>query len=83
MFNQRSPPWHDPEGGTNPDRKITSVEEHQQATDSAPVIRVEADNPSGERGTGQAETARAVCCSIAFPFTFVPLGQTTLNHRTY
>ena len=50
---------------------------------SAPVIGLEAENPSGERGTGQAETARAVRCSSAFPFNFTLLGQTTLNHMTY
>ena len=52
------------------------MEEHHIASDSAPVIGLEAENPSGERGTGQAETARAVRCSKAFPFTFTLLGQT-------
>ena len=54
------------------------MKEHQSASDSAPVIGLEAENPSGKRGYGQAETARAVRCSRAFPFTFTLLGQTTL-----
>jgi hypothetical protein len=59
------------------------MKEHQYASDSAPVIGLEAENASGKRGTGQAETARVVHCSSAFPFTFTLLGQTTLNHITY
>ena len=33
------------------------MEEREQAIDSAPVIGSEAENSSGERGAGQAETA--------------------------
>uniref|UniRef100_A0A4W5K717 XPG N-terminal domain-containing protein n=1 Tax=Hucho hucho TaxID=62062 RepID=A0A4W5K717_9TELE len=54
-----------------------------RAIDSDSVIWSEAENPSGERGAGQAETARVVRCSSALLFTFAPLGQTTHNHRTY
>ena len=35
-------------------------------------------NPSGERGAGQAETARAVRHSIALPFAFAPHVQATV-----
>jgi hypothetical protein len=31
----------------------------------------------------RVETAGVVHHSIAFPFTFTPLGQTTLNYRTF
>jgi hypothetical protein len=57
--------------------------DREQANDSAPVIRSEAENPSGERGAGQAKTARVVVHCSALLCTFAPLGQTTLNHRTY
>uniref|UniRef100_A0A8C7PRU8 Splicing factor 3B subunit 4 n=1 Tax=Oncorhynchus mykiss TaxID=8022 RepID=A0A8C7PRU8_ONCMY len=55
----------------------------KSASHSASVIGLEAKNHGGERRTSQAETARAVRCPSAFPFTFILLGQTTLNHRTY
>jgi hypothetical protein len=42
------------------------MEEHQYASDSAPVIGFETENPSGERGTGQAETARVVFALVPF-----------------
>uniref|UniRef100_A0AAZ3SQB3 F-box domain-containing protein n=1 Tax=Oncorhynchus tshawytscha TaxID=74940 RepID=A0AAZ3SQB3_ONCTS len=68
---------------TNKSNQIYLYSPSYITNDSAPVIGLEAENPSGKRGTGQAETARAVRCSRAFPFTFPLLGQTTLNHMTH
>ena len=54
--------------------------ERKQASDSATIIGSEAENPSGEKGAGQAETARVLCHSSALILTFTPLGQTTLSY---
>ena len=62
---------------------IGTVWKSTSKPDTAPIIRSKAENPSGERGAGQAETARAVHRYGALQFTFAPLGQTALNHRTY